>query len=119
MASLLGVLRHELRLLDRDQSRRDAHFRNPATGERPLEAARHAMRGSHHRVRADDRGHVPDHSPRAPLVVLLVDPLSERTTDLAELPLTARLGLLRHHHVSHRQPAVPLAAGDPRFRARA
>ena len=44
-------------------------------------------------------------------------PVSQRTADLAELPLAARLGLLRHQHVSHRQHAVPAAADDSRFRA--
>ncbi len=59
----------------------------------------------------------PDHSPRTAVALLLAGSISERTTDLAELPIAARLGFLRHHHVSHRQLALSDPADDSRFRA--
>ena len=62
---LLGLLRHELRLLDRHQPRRHADLRDPAAGERRLAAAGDALRRGHHRLRADDRRDVSDHPPRA------------------------------------------------------
>ena len=70
-----------------------------------------------HRLRADDRRDVSDHPPRPAVAVLLAGAVPERAADLAELPLAAGLGLLRHHHLPHRQPAVPVPADDSRLRA--
>src|SRR5439155_18947291 len=56
---------------------------------------------------------------RPAVALLLADPVSKPAAHLAELPLAARLGLLRDHDVSDRQHAVPAAADDPRLRARA
>src|SRR5207247_331774 len=75
------------------------------------------LRGSHHGVRADDRRDVSDHPPRTAMAVLLADAVSESADVLAELPLAARVGLLRDLHVSDRQRAVSLPADDSRLRA--
>src|SRR6185312_17479262 len=76
-----------------------------------------AVRRGHHGVRADDRRAVPDHPSRPALAVLLADAVSEQPADLAELPLAAGLGLLRHQHLPHWQRAVPVPADDSGLRA--
>ena len=119
LAGLLGLLRHQLRVLDRHQPRRHADLRDPAPRQCRLAPAGHALRRSHHRVRADDRRDVPDHPPRPAVAGVLAVPVSERAADLAELPVAAGVGLLRDQHLSHRQPAVPLPADDSRLRRRA
>ena len=45
-------------------------------------------------------------------------PYPTEQADLAELPIAARLGLLRDHHLPDRQRAVPVPADDSRLRAR-
>ena len=77
-----------------------------------------ALRRGHHGVRADDRRAVPDHPPRPAVAVLLAGAVSERAADLAELPLAAGVGLLRHQHLPDRQRAVPAAADDSGLRRR-
>jgi hypothetical protein len=52
-----------------------------------------------------------------PWLAFWLFPVSERARDLAELPLAAGVGLLRHQHLSHRQRAVPVPADDSRPRA--
>ncbi len=44
-------------------------------------------------------------------------PYPSKPPDLAEFPLTAGLGLLRHHHLPHRQRPLSRPADDPRLRA--
>ena len=58
----------------------------------------------------------PDHPPGAAVAVLLAGAVSQRAADLAELPLAAGVGLLRHQHLPDRQRAVPAAADDPGLR---
>ena len=59
----------------------------------------------------------PDHPPGPAVAVLLAGSLSERARHLAELPLAAAVGLLRHQHLSDRQRHVPAPADDSGLRA--
>ena len=51
----VGLLHHQLRLLDRHQPRRHADLGDPPSGRRRMAAAGDALRRGDHRVRADDR----------------------------------------------------------------
>ena len=115
---LLGLLRHELCVLDRHQSRRHAHLRDSATRRCGLAAAGDPMRRGDHRVRADDRRDVSDHPSGASVAGVLAVSLSERTADLAQLPVAAGLGFLCDQHLPDRQRAVPVPADDSRLRRR-
>ena len=117
LAGVLGLLRHELRVLDRHQPCGHADLGDPAAGQRALAAAGDALCRGDHGVRADDWRDVPDHPPRPAVALLLARAVSERTGNLAQLPIAAGLGLLRHQHLPDRQRAVPAAADDPRLRA--
>ena len=55
LAGLLGLLHHELRLLDRHQPRGHADLGHPPAGQRRLAPSGHALRRGHHGLRADDR----------------------------------------------------------------
>ena len=115
LAGLLGLRHHELRLLDRHQPRRHADLRDSASGQCHLAAPGHALRRGHHRLRADHRRDLPDLPPRPAVALLLADSVSERAPDLAELPLAAGLGLLRHLHLPHRQPTFLFLPMIPDF----
>src|SRR3990172_1100049 len=52
----LGILYHQFRLFHRDQLRRDADLRHPASFQGRVAAADHRDGGSHHRDRPRDRG---------------------------------------------------------------
>ena len=77
VAHLLGVRHHELRVLDRHQPRGHADLGHSAPGQRDMAAAGHAVRGSHHGLRADDRRDVPNRPSRPAWTVLLADAVSD------------------------------------------
>ena len=78
LAGVLGLLSHQLRVLDRHQPRGHADLGDSSPGQRRVAAPGHALRGGHHGVRADDRRDVPDHPPRPAVAVLLADSVSEQ-----------------------------------------
>ena len=115
---LLGLRHHQFRLLDRHQPRRHADLRDSAALQCHLAPPGHSLRGGHHRLLDPDRRHRSALPHRAPVARLLDDPLSQSARHLAQFPLAARLGLLRHLHLSHRQHHFPLSADHPGLRRR-
>ena len=119
LPGVLGLRHHQLRLLDRHQPRGHADLRDSASHQCHLAPPGHSLRRGHHRLLRSDRRHHSALPHRPPVARFLDDPLSQRTPYLAQLPLAARLGLLRHLHLPHRQHHLPVSADDSGFRRRA
>ena len=102
-AGRLGLVHHQLRVLDRHRPRRHADL-GGALPLPPAVADRHQPRGGgDDAVRGGLRRHLPDHPPRAAVVRLLARPVPERARPaLGELQLAARVGHLRDLHLRPR-----------------
>ena len=89
---VLGLLHHQLRVLDRHQPLGHAGLGHPARAERGVAASADPGGRGHDRVRAHDRRAVPDHPPGPDPALLLDAARTQRARALAQLPLAAACG---------------------------
>ena len=108
----LGLRYHELRILDRYRSRRNAHLGDSAAVSPAVENLDQPLRRSHDHLRGHVRRHVSRDTHGASLGCVLYLPLSESARALmGQLPLPPGLGRGGHQHILDRV-ALLLVPGD-------
>ena len=113
----LGLRHHQLRLVDRDRPRRDAHLRDPAPAAAAVAHLDQPLRGGDDALRRGLRGHVPDPAHGPPLGGrLLADALPEHDGPLAQLPQPPHLGRVRGLDLRHGLRPLLVRGPHPRPR---
>ena len=114
-AGRLGLVHHQLRLLDWHRPRGHAHLGRPLPLPSAVEDRHQPGRRGDDAVRRRLRRDLPDHPPRARLVRLLARAVPERPRPpLGELQLAAGVGHLRDLHLRPRLPRVLVRRAAPR-----